>query len=86
MKLSTIRRLIRSLILRIECILVRFIELLHAVRLTKVLAQVKLGVLRRIQTAYGMARPAEVTHLVPVMGIRLRAKPPHIIPDARVIM
>ena len=86
MKLSTIRPLIRSLILRTGYILVRFIEQRHAVRLMKLLAQVKLDVLKRMQTASGMAQLATAIHLVLGTEIRLHAKQLHIIPVAAEIM
>jgi hypothetical protein len=85
-KLSTIQPLIRFLISKIGSTFLRSIGPLHAVRLTRVLAPLKLDALQRIQTACGMVRLAEGTHLVLVTEIRLRVKLLHIIPVAAEIM
>jgi hypothetical protein len=52
----------------------------------KVLALVKLDVLRRIQTVSGMALLATAIHLVQVTEINHRAKRLHIIPAVAEIM
>jgi monoamine oxidase len=52
----------------------------------KLLAQVKLDVLKRMQTASGMAQLATAIHLVLGTEIRLHAKQLHIIPVAAEIM
>jgi hypothetical protein len=46
----------------------------------KALADLLAAVRRTIQTAYGMARLAEVAHLAPVTEIKGHVKPLHIIP------
>ena len=86
MKLSTTRPRTRSLISKIGSTFLRSIGPLHAVRLTRVLAPVKLGVLRRIQTVFGMALLATAIHLALVMEINLRVKLLHIIPAVVEIM